>query len=817
MLGLPDLMNWRKAYENVVRGGEQASPSGVEAAPERAPRPAIEVPPSDPGAGAADPESPVHVREKRPHAVIFPATRDAVEVRAVPKSAASTAAIEAALRRSVVFEALTSEQAAAVAASMSAAAVAEGEAVITQGDASDAFYVVETGSFEIEIDGAVVATAGPESSFGELGLIMNRPRAATVRATEDSACWAMDVHLFRHMLASSSATRLGDATRDLGDVDILRGLPDRFLYKLATHTYMESYDAGDRIIAKGSIGDKFYMLKSGAVKCANIGSDDGPLRDVALQRGAHFGERAFTDDRPRACDVFATEPCEVLVLAGADFKDLLGGSLGDVLDRKHALNIALSIPGLDLAPEKVDVIYGLFEAVAYEAGEEILEDLGDPAAFLLITGGEVEVSGGGRPSRKASRGDHLGTSHLPYVDSPVRRRSPTNKAWEQAVDLAGVVAEPESPTRTLDDGGKRRATAATAVTLLRLDLEAARDAVVGAEAVPEPEMPVAPGELRVGRTLGTGTFGRVKLAFGGDGRPYALKMLLKEAMIATDQTAAVLHERDVLRKTRHPFVLELLGVFHSRDVCYFLLEFVPGGELFSHIQDRGMAFEEARFLAAHVLDALDHVHAQGVVYRDLKPENILIDARGYARVVDFGFAKVLPADAMTYTILGTPEYLSPECVLGQGYRSDVDLWAFGVLVYEMLRGRSPFCPPNPDDTMAVFRLITAAKVRIPPSMDAGAAALVTAVLRRDRRKRLGDQNGAPDIKASAVFSFLGGDWAALRAKDIPAPHVPDLNGDGDASKFDTYPEDMAITPYDGDQTLFLEFGAGIVDDPVDCA
>ena len=102
-------------------------------------------------------------------------------------------------------------------------------------------------------------------------------------------------------------------------------------------------------------------------------------------------------------------------------------------------------------------------------------------------------------------------------------------------------------------------------------------------------------------------------------------------------------------------------------------------------------------------------------------------------------------------------------------------------------------------------------------MDAGAAALVTAVLRRDRRKRLGDQNGAPDIKASAVFSFLNGDWAALRAKDIPAPHVPDLNGDGDASKFDTYPEDMAITPYDGDQTLFLEFGAGIVDDPVDCA
>ncbi|KAH8060662.1 cAMP-dependent protein kinase regulator [Aureococcus anophagefferens] len=108
MLGLPDLMNWRKAYENVVRGGEQASPSGVEAAPERAPRPAIEVPPSDPGAGAADRSG----------------GRRGVDVRG---------------RRR------------------------EGEAVIAQGDASDAFYVVETGNFEIEIDGAVVATAGPRA------------------------------------------------------------------------------------------------------------------------------------------------------------------------------------------------------------------------------------------------------------------------------------------------------------------------------------------------------------------------------------------------------------------------------------------------------------------------------------------------------------------------------------------------------------------------------------------------------------------------------------------------------------------------------
>ena len=113
---------------------------------------------------------------------------------------------------------------------MSARRVAAREAVISQGAESDAFYVVERGHFEIRIEGeGVVATTGAGGSFGELGLIMNGPRAATVVATEASLCWRMDRGLFHHVLASTSAVRLGDATRDLGDVGILRGLPDRVL------------------------------------------------------------------------------------------------------------------------------------------------------------------------------------------------------------------------------------------------------------------------------------------------------------------------------------------------------------------------------------------------------------------------------------------------------------------------------------------------------------------------------------------------------------------------------------------------------------
>lgn len=486
-----------------------------------------------------------------------------------------------------------------------------------------------------------------------------------------------------------------------------------------------------------------------------------------------------------------------------------------MLDRKHALNITLSIPGLDLDRGQAALLYGLLVAEDFEAGDLVVRDLRDPTAFVVLREGAVKIEGVAE-EKTLTAGDYLGAGHLPTVDSPRRGRS-------LAKPFAAAPSAENPPPPPSPDEEAPRARARTKVRTYRLDLDAARKAIDAqyderraserASDESEGDGRARPEDLLVGRTLGTGTFGRVKLCTDTAGRPYALKMLLKEAMIAMDQTHAVAYEREVLERLDHPFVLFLHSVFHSRDVCYFLLEYVPGGELFSHIQDRGMAEKEALFFGAHVLDALEHVHAADVVFRDLKPENVLIDERGYARIVDFGFAKFLGQDERTYTILGTPEYLSPECVLGQGYRFDVDLWAFGVLVYEMLRGRSPFCPRNPDDTMAVFRLITAAVLKIPKSMNAPAGDLVTAVLRRDKRTRLGEKAGAADIKADPIFDWLGGDWERLRAKECEAPYVPDLASDADSSKFDSYPENMDITPFEGDQTAFYEFGNAIVDDP----
>jgi serum/glucocorticoid-regulated kinase 2 len=249
------------------------------------------------------------------------------------------------------------------------------------------------------------------------------------------------------------------------------------------------------------------------------------------------------------------------------------------------------------------------------------------------------------------------------------------------------------------------------------------------------------------KVVGKGSFGKVMQVMKKDTqRIYALKTIRKQHIISRSEVAHTLAERSVLAQINNPFIVPLKFSFQSPEKLYLVLAFVNGGELFHHLQkEQRFDINRSRFYAAELLCALECLHGFGVIYRDLKPENILVDYVGHIALCDFGLCKLdMKDEDKTNTFCGTPEYLAPELLHGQGYTKAVDWWTLGVLLYEMLTGLPPFYDEN---TNEMYRKILAEPLHFPgPEIVPPAARdLLTKLLDRDATRRLGT-NGASEIK-----------------------------------------------------------------------
>jgi len=120
-----------------------------------------------------------------------------------------------------------------------------------------------------------------------------------------------------------------------------------------------------------------------------------------------------------------------------------------------------------------------------------------------------------------------------------------------------------------------------------------------------------------------------------------VKTLKKDFIIRTNQVNNTKIERDIMQMVNHPFVVKLHYAFQSTENLYFVTDFLNGGELFFHLcNEIRFSEDRARFYAAEMVLALEHLHSNGIIYRDLKPENVLLDSEGHLKLTDFGLSKV---------------------------------------------------------------------------------------------------------------------------------------------------------------------------------
>jgi protein-serine/threonine kinase len=306
---------------------------------------------------------------------------------------------------------------------------------------------------------------------------------------------------------------------------------------------------------------------------------------------------------------------------------------------------------------------------------------------------------------------------------------------------------------------------------------------------------LGPSDFEKIKLLGRGDVGKVYLVrLKGTDKLFAMKVLKKEEMIQRNKVKRVLTEREILATTDHPFIVTLYCSFQGADKLYLVMEYCAGGEFFRMLQrqpSKCLPESSVRFYAAEVLLALEYLHMMGFIYRDLKPENILLHHSGHIRLTDFDLSKqcavqpqppklakgglfssrkTMKMDTKQIqqfnSFVGTEEYIAPEVINGTGHTSSVDWWTFGILIFEMLFGTTPFKGNSQKET---FDHIIHKKIEFPTkggiTVNKNCKDLIKKLLHIDQKKRLGHKNGAADIKAHPFFK--GVNWALIRNETPP--------------------------------------------------
>ncbi|KAJ3219858.1 hypothetical protein HDU67_009046 [Dinochytrium kinnereticum] len=318
--------------------------------------------------------------------------------------------------------------------------------------------------------------------------------------------------------------------------------------------------------------------------------------------------------------------------------------------------------------------------------------------------------------------------------------------------------------------------------------------------------------------IGKGAFARVHLVkfksgrgghHGGGESPapfqksaskiYAMKSLRKPDIVATKQVKHVMNEKTLLQSIRHPFIVELVATFQDSRHLYLVLEYISGGDLFTHLR-RNRRFSEsvARFYTVELVLAMEHIHSKGIIYRDLKPENILLDKDGHIKIADFGFARIIHSRESALTFCGTPAYMAPEIILKVGYTKAVDWWSLGIVSYELQAGYSPFQAETP---IQIYEKIVDGKMRWSSQIGAVSKDILKRLLEMDPHIRMGAE-GAKEVKAHSWFRDV--DWKAHEGRMFPVPYKPAVLNEEDISNFDVYTEPSSVTQM---QKGTLELGA----------
>ena len=611
--------------------------------------------------------------------------------------------------------------------------------IFKQGDAPGYFYVLKEGTCDLIINGEKKESLQKGSCFGDTALLFGMNRDYGIKTTSEVEVWVMEMETFQDTIENILNSTHQDNVTNIGKFQILSVASNDQRNKLINGVYKESPLNNKNIYEKGDVSHCLYLLKDGSV---TLKKDGKTMKSIS--KGECFGElevlansNRITEATPSGRTTLYTIPvCWLKQLYGDNYRSVVALTLVKSAFANHPALKKLNLNFMDELFNRISFRY-------YENEEEIIRK-GEPKNNLIVVPIEGELVDASN-NRTVCQRNHLLFGKEIFEDDTSKTTSAIKcKPHSLLAILKNADINHHFKCTLKELGEKSNSIEQLKQVKLFKNFTNKKlenlSQMIKIEKIPNGKNVITQGEegtrfyiVKKGfvdifvndkyiRTMNENEYLGERALFFKEPRSATarakgnvevyyldkqdfetvieknLKDYLKDYAIKNISCKQIVHsklcdnldlEKSILLKIDHPFIVKLVKTLKDEKCVYFLMDYIKGKELFDVLRDIGMLNKfQAQFYSASILLAVNYLHERKIVYRDIKPENIMVVTNGFIKLIDFGTAKSMKD--RTDTIIGTPDYMAPEVIMGKGYTFKVDYWSIAIMMYEYLCGKTPF-------------------------------------------------------------------------------------------------------------------------------
>ena len=535
------------------------------------------------------------------------------------------------------------------------------KAIYEKGLVSSCIYVLRDGSVTLKKDGNIIKNISKGECFGALEVLANSNRITDAIPSGRTVIYSIPVFWLKSLYGDNyrSVVALALLKSAISNNLALKKLNLNFMDEIFNRFTFKYYEKETEIIRKGEPKNNLFVI---TIEGELVDSSNN--RTICPRNNILFGKEIFEEDTSKTTSGIKCKPYSLIAtLKYNDFKQHFKCSLKELGEKANSIEQLRKVNLFkNFTNQKLEDLSRKIKIEKIPNGKNVITQGEQGTRFYIVKKGFVDIFvGNHKYIRTMNENEYLGERAL-FFKEP-RSATATAKG-----DVEVYYLEKQDFETVIEKNLKE-------YLKDRLYLQ---DNTVKLE------------DLEYYLELGVGAFGNVCLVKSAKNKFfYAIKQLSCKQILNNNSMSNIDLEKSILLKIDHPFIVKLVKTLKDKDYVFFLMDYIKGKELFDVLRDIGMLNKfQAQFYSASIMLAVQYLHERKIVYRDIKPENIMVVTNGFIKLIDFGTAKSIKD--RTNTIIGTPDYMAPEVIMGKGYSFQVDFWSIAIMMYEFLCGSTPF-------------------------------------------------------------------------------------------------------------------------------